>query len=80
MVLDLIRNLKDRGLAVLVVSHNLNDVFAVADRLAILYLGRMVGQEPASSFDRQKVVEYMTTGGFSPTTSSPTANGETGGT
>jgi ABC-type sugar transport system ATPase subunit len=62
MVLDLIRRLRDRGLAVLLVSHNLNDVFEVADRLAVLYLGRMVAEGPASGFDRQSVVEYMTTG------------------
>ncbi len=62
MVLDLIQTLKDRGLAVLVVSHNLNDVFAVADRLAILHLGRLVVQDETSAFDRQSVVEYMTTG------------------
>jgi ABC-type sugar transport system ATPase subunit len=63
MVLDLIRRLRDRGLAVMVVSHNLNDVFEVADRIAVLYLGRMVAEDRASSFDRQSVVEYMTTGG-----------------
>jgi ABC-type sugar transport system ATPase subunit len=63
MVLDLIRNLRDRGLAVMVVSHNLNDVFAVADRIAVLHLGRMVVQDRVSNFDRQSVVEYMTTGG-----------------
>src|SRR5579884_4249446 len=64
MVLDLIQRLRDRGLAVLVVSHNLNDVFAVADRLAILCLGRMAAQADAASLDRQKVVELMTTGGM----------------
>ena len=48
-VLDLIPRLRDRGLAVMVVSHNLNDVFAVADRIAVLYLGRMVAQDQASS-------------------------------
>jgi ABC-type sugar transport system ATPase subunit len=62
-VLDLIRRLRDRGLAVMVVSHNLNDVFAVADRMAVLYLGHMVIEADASTFDRQSVVEYMTTGG-----------------
>ena len=64
MVLDLVRRLRDRGLAVMVISHNLNDVFEVADRIAILHLGRMVAQDRASSFDRQSVVEYMTTGGY----------------
>jgi len=63
MVLDLVRRLRDRGLAVLMISHNLNDVFAVADRMAVLYLGRMVAQDDMSAFDRQSVVEYMTTGG-----------------
>jgi ABC-type sugar transport system ATPase subunit len=63
MVLDLVRRLRDHGLAVMVISHNLNDVFEVADRLAILYLGRMVIQDKASAFDRQSVVDYMTTGG-----------------
>src|SRR5579864_3886736 len=61
-VLDLIRRLRDRGLAVMVISHNLNDVFEVADRIAVLYLGRMVAEGPAADFDRQSVVEYMTTG------------------
>jgi ABC-type sugar transport system ATPase subunit len=63
MVLDLVCRLRDRGLAVMVITHNLNDCFEVADRLAVLHLGRMVAQGPASGFDRQSVVEYMTTGG-----------------
>jgi len=63
MVLALVQRLREHGLAVLVISHNLNDVFAVADRIAVLYLGRMVAQDKASTFDRQSVVEYMTTGG-----------------
>ncbi|MGB9184968.1 MAG: ATP-binding cassette domain-containing protein [Solirubrobacteraceae bacterium] len=62
MVLELIKRLSDRGVAVLLISHNLNDVFEVADRIAVLYLGRLVVTEPASKFDRQSVVEYMTTG------------------
>ncbi|MDE3203324.1 MAG: sugar ABC transporter ATP-binding protein [Acidobacteriota bacterium] len=71
MVLDLIKRLRDRGLAVMVVSHNLNDVFAVADRIAILYLGRLAAQDATSAFDRQSVVEYMTTGGLGVTTLRP---------
>src|SRR6266850_4241223 len=65
MVLDLVRRLRDRGLAVMVISHNLNDVFEIADRIAVLYLGRLVVQDDASTFDLQKVVHYMTTGGSS---------------
>ena len=67
MVLDLIKRLRDRGLAVMVISHNLNDVFEVADRIAVIYLGRLVVQDKATAFDRQSVVEYMTTGGLSRT-------------
>jgi ABC-type sugar transport system ATPase subunit len=62
MVLSLIKRLTSQGVAVLVVSHNLNDVFEVADRIVILYLGRMVAQGPASEFDPTMVVDYMTTG------------------
>jgi ABC-type sugar transport system ATPase subunit len=64
MVLDLIKRLRDKGLAVMVISHNLNDVFEVADRIAVLYLGRMAVQDKIANFDRQSVVEYMTTGGL----------------
>jgi ABC-type sugar transport system ATPase subunit len=62
MVLELIRTLADRGLAVLVVSHNLNDVFAVADRIVVLHLGRLAAAGPTSDFDVQIVVDYMTAG------------------
>jgi ABC-type sugar transport system ATPase subunit len=62
MVLNLIKTLAARGVAVLVISHNLNDVFDVSDRIAVLYLGRLVASGPASEFDRQSAVEYMTTG------------------
>jgi ABC-type sugar transport system ATPase subunit len=61
-VLDLIKRLASQGVAVMVVSHNLNDVFEVADRIAVLYLGHMVAEDDASKFDRQVVVDYMTTG------------------
>ncbi len=61
-VLDLISRLASRGHAVIVISHNLNDVFQVADRIAVLYLGRLVAVGPATDFDRQSVVDLMTTG------------------
>jgi ABC-type sugar transport system ATPase subunit len=64
-VLDLIKRLRDRGLAVMVISHNLTDVFEVADRIAVLYLGRLVVQDDTSKFDLQTIVQYMTTGGTS---------------
>jgi D-xylose transport system ATP-binding protein len=65
MVLNLITTLAGRGHAVIVVSHNLTDVFRVADRIAVLYLGGLAAVGPASEFDSQSVVEYMTTGSAS---------------
>jgi ABC-type sugar transport system ATPase subunit len=62
MVLQLVRSLADRGLAVLIVSHNMNDVFEVADRIAVLRLGRMVAVRPTAELDTQIVVDLMTTG------------------
>ncbi|HEX4245996.1 MAG TPA: ATP-binding cassette domain-containing protein [Acidimicrobiales bacterium] len=61
-VLDLITTLASRGIAVLVVSHNLNDVFAVANRIAVLHLGHMVSSGPVTDYDTQSVVELITTG------------------
>jgi len=79
MVLGLARRLRDSGLAVMVISHNLNDVFQVADRIGVLYLGRMVAQDRASAFDRQSVVDYMTTGASSRHVQQMAAGGGTDG-
>jgi ABC-type sugar transport system ATPase subunit len=62
LVLSLIARLASRGHAVLVISHNLNDVFQVADRIAVLYLGRLAAVGPTAEFDRQSIVDLMTTG------------------
>src|SRR5207247_11256491 len=62
MVLDLVRRLRDRGLAVMVISHNLNDVFQVAGRIAVLYLGRLVAQARASAFARARRGGCLTLG------------------
>jgi D-xylose transport system ATP-binding protein len=62
MVLGLIETLSSRGIAVLVISHNLSDVFRVADRLAVLYLGHLVSEGPVSEYDTQSAVELITTG------------------
>ncbi len=62
MVLNLIKTLCAQGIAVIVISHNLNDVFSVADRIAVLHLGRLVAVGPTSKFDPATVVDYMTTG------------------
>jgi ABC-type sugar transport system ATPase subunit len=78
MVLSLIKRLASQGVAVLVVSHNLNDVFAVADRIVILHLGRMVAQGPVSDFDPAMVVDYMTTGRSSRTVGSAAVPAQAG--
>jgi ABC-type sugar transport system ATPase subunit len=62
MVLNLIQRLSGEGVAVLMVSHNLNDVFKVADNVVVLHLGHMVAAGPVGDFDSQVVVDYMTTG------------------
>ncbi len=62
MVLELVRRLADKGHAVLMVSHNMNDVFQVADRIAVLHLGQMAAVRPIAEMDRQIVVDLMTTG------------------
>ena len=64
-VLQLIRQLGKRGIAVLIISHNLNDVFAVADRMAVLHLGHLVSSGPISDYDTQSTVELITTGTLS---------------
>jgi D-xylose transport system ATP-binding protein len=73
LVLDLIKTLASRGIAVLVISHNLNDVFAVADRIAVLHLGTLISSGPASDYDTAKAVELITTGGSARVLSSPSS-------
>jgi ABC-type sugar transport system ATPase subunit len=62
VVLDLIRRLKSQNIAVIVISHNLTEVMSVADRIAVLRLGRMVAEGPKSRFDPESIVDLMTTG------------------
>jgi ABC-type sugar transport system ATPase subunit len=62
LILDLIKRLSARGITVLVISHNLTDVFEVADRIAVLYLGRLVKEGPKSEFTTDSAVHWITTG------------------
>jgi D-xylose transport system ATP-binding protein len=61
-VLDLVRRLADTGHAVVFISHNMVDVFEVADRVAALYLGRVAADVPISEVDRPRVIELITAG------------------
>jgi D-xylose transport system ATP-binding protein len=59
-VLDLIRRLRERNLGVIVISHNLADVFAVADRIFVLRLGRRAGVFDSSNTNEEQVVGAIT--------------------
>ncbi|MDI6098490.1 ATP-binding cassette domain-containing protein [Actinoplanes sp. NEAU-A12] len=61
-VLELVRRLADKGLGVVLISHNMNDVFAVSDRIAALYLGRMAAQVKAADVTHSQIVELITGG------------------
>jgi len=61
-VLKLVRRLADNGLGVVLISHNLNDVFEVADTVAVLYLGRMAAEVSVADVTRNQVVELITSG------------------
>src|SRR4051812_47448704 len=59
-VLELIKRLRERGLGVVVISHNLADVFAVADRIFVLRLGRPAGTFDVRKTNREDVVAAIT--------------------
>ena len=61
-VLSLVRRLADNGLAVILITHNMNDVFQVADDIACLYLGQMAAQVHAKDVSHGQVVELITAG------------------
>jgi simple sugar transport system ATP-binding protein len=59
-VLDLIRRLRDHGIAVILISHRMPDVFAVSDRVVILRRGRLVADKPAGQSSPQQVTGLIT--------------------
>jgi len=61
-VLDLVRRLAERGVAVVLISHNMLDVLKVADEIAIMYLGRSAARVRRSDVNQQQLVELITTG------------------
>jgi len=77
-VLDLVRRLAEQGVAVILVSHNMNDVMKVADSIGVLFLGRMAAQVQRKDVTQTQVVELITAGrsgdlGLSPAESSGAA-------
>jgi len=61
-VLALVRRLGEQGLGVVLISHNLHDVFETADRIAVLRLGRNVGVYDRRTTSQQAIVEAITAG------------------
>jgi D-xylose transport system ATP-binding protein len=61
-VLELVRRLADRGLGVVIISHNLHDIFEVSDRITVLRLGRKVAEFVAAETTQQEVVQAITAG------------------
>src|SRR5918998_4860961 len=61
-VLNLVRRLAENGLGVVLITHNMNDVFQVADSIACLYLGQMAAQVRSKDVNHGQVVELITAG------------------
>ena len=61
-VLDLVKRLREQGLAVVLISHNLQDVFEVSDRITVLRLGRNVGVYERAKTTDQEIVQAITFG------------------
>jgi simple sugar transport system ATP-binding protein len=60
IVLDMIRRVRDRGIAVMLISHNLHDVFAVADRIVVLRLGEVVASVRRDETNPDEIVKAIT--------------------
>ena len=61
-VLELVKRLGEQGLAVVLISHNLHDVFEVATRITVLRLGRDVGVYEREKTNQQEIVQAITAG------------------
>lgn len=64
-VLDLVKRLADQGLGVIVISHNLHDLFEIADRFLVLRLGQSIGTYRSEDTTQQEIVEAITAGELS---------------
>jgi ABC-type sugar transport system ATPase subunit len=58
-VLDVIRRLRDHGVPIILITHTLSDVFAVADRLMVMHRGRKVTEKKTSDTNTEELVQYM---------------------
>ena len=58
-VLDLIRQLRDKGVPVILITHTLPDVFAVTDRIVVMHRGRKVAEKRTADTGAEELVQYM---------------------
>lgn len=72
----IVRNLKAKGMAVVIVNHKLNEIYEIADRLTILRNGENVATGQIGEFDRERFVQCMTGHSVSVDTYRPAASGE----
>ena len=64
-VLDLVKRLAERGLGVIVISHNLHDLFEITDRFLVLRLGQSIGEFRRDDTNQQEIVKAITAGDLS---------------
>jgi D-xylose transport system ATP-binding protein len=62
-VLELVREMRDQGLAVVMISHNLNHVFDLCDRITVMKTGRLAGTHRTSDTTRDEILRLIVTGG-----------------
>ena len=75
-VLDLVKRLADQGLGVIVISHNLHDLFEIADRFLVLRLGQSIGTYRSEDTSQQEIVEAITAGALSAVPGQETTDAE----
>ena len=61
-VMQLISRLRKQNIAIILISHNLNDIYEIADRIAILRQGKLVGDHMIGEINREEVVKLMVQG------------------
>ena len=61
-VMQLISRLREQNIAIIFISHNLNDIFEIGDRIAILRQGRLVGDRMINGINKEEVVSLMVQG------------------
>ncbi|MDH7482975.1 MAG: sugar ABC transporter ATP-binding protein [Armatimonadota bacterium] len=56
---ELIRSLKSKGVSIIYISHRLEEIFQIADRVTVLRDGKLVGTKPVSEIDRDEIIRMM---------------------